>query len=242
MKRKTPQPIKWQKKLENYLQKRNREYTGHDTDPTSPKFHASTIGYCKRQLYLNKTNLSDMNKKGLRIVNIGTSLHYIMEKLIKNDMEDHIESEKPMPETEINGLKFVGTADAVDTKNKVIYDFKTRGGWFKFSPPRKKHVDQLQIYMHGFDYPRGQLVYMSRKDFSMKHYPSISELDEIPSFDLGNALYIQKDKDRVEKLVQKGWEVLEKIRDYGVPETEDELNDIIPKCGCYICQNEVNLL
>lgn len=234
----TPKPINWQKQLENYLKQKNKEYTGHNTNPTNTTFHASSIGYCKRQLYLKKTNLSSIDKKGLRIVNIGSQLHYLMEKVVQNNTPEHIKSEISMPELEINGIKFTGTADAVDQKNGIIYDFKTRGGWYKFNPPSQRHIDQLQIYMNGFDHPRGQLVYMSRKDMSMKHFPSIEDLGTIPTNDLGKALYVQKNREHVKKLSQKAWEVLELIRDYGIPETEKELNDIIPKCGCYICQNE----
>ena len=232
-----PIPIDWQKKLVNHLRKQNNNYEGHDTNPHDNTFHASSVGYCKRQLYLNKCNLSDMDNKGLRIVNIGSLLHFKMEKIVE-EMPDHIKSEKEIPPVEKHGVKLIGTADAVDMEQGVVYDFKTRGGWYKFNPPTKRHLSQLQVYMEGFDIDYGQIVYISRKDFSMNHYPDIDWLGKIPTNSVGNSAYILRDENKLKEITDKCNEVMDLIEEHGVAKDMTELNKIVPRCGCYICNVE----
>ena len=210
--------------IKDKLRKDNNSYTGHDEDPEDNVFHASWMGYCKRQVYLSKTGLKYHDDKTLGIFRAGSRVHSFMEDEVFEELPRHLVFEKPIRPLEIDGVKFVGTADCIDMENGVIYDFKSRGGWYRFNPPTQRHLDQLHIYMKATGIHEAQVVYISKKDFEVRTWP------EDGTFEF--------DEERFQELVEKAKTVMDLIEEHGVAESEDELDDIVEKCDSFICKKE----
>lgn len=157
---------------------------------------------------------------------VGTLVHEFMEEEVSKVLPDHVEMEESIPDIEQGDLTFVGTADAVDHENEVIYDFKTRANWYKFNPPIDRHIDQLQVYMKAFGYDKAKVVYISKSDMEIKTWPE-EEGD-----------FIERDNSRYYQLVAKAYEVYDFIQDKGGINSVEELNEAFKPCDFYFCGDE----
>lgn len=184
-------------------------------------FHASQIGYCKRQCYLSKLGLKDTTD-ALGKFKAGTMIHEFMENEASRYLPDRLEHETAV-ENEIDGIRFVGHADCFDPENGVVYDFKSRSGWYKHNPPTQRHLDQLYIYMAALRAREGRVVYINKSD----------PADQRPYPEAGTFEY---DASRVAELVAKAQEIRDEIIRNGLPASADEVP--FEKCGCWVCDNE----
>lgn len=184
-------------------------------------FHPSQIGYCKRQAYLSKLGLKD-DSDILGMFHTGTLIHEFMENVVGADhLPDHVALEQAV-EHEVDGIKFVGHADCYDPKQGVVYDYKSRGGWYNFDPPTQRHTDQLLVYMDALGARDGRVVYISKKDLEVRPWPE----DGTFAFDA----------ERLAELVTKAKEIRDAIVTNGIATDESEIP--FDKCGCYFCGEE----
>ena len=231
----------------------------HEEDPDSHRelnpeiFHPSYIGCCRRQGFLRKLGLSDPDTKGLGIFQSGTLIHEWFENEVVEFLPDRVDMERTLkPYTVRVGeeeVKIVGQADAVDPKHNAVYDFKSRGGWYHFDDYAQKNLDQLLLYMKGFEDEiggdwKGRLIYVNKKNvFDQKPFPE--NPDEF--FELS------EHQDRFEELMKKAVDIkqasekyvrkTEKVDQYGNPVYELDWDYLLEhgvpfeKCGeCYSCK------
>lgn len=218
--------IDWAGKIAEALHDDNDNHTEHDEDTNDGVFHASWMGYCKRNILTSKQGIEEKDAEDLGRFMTGTLIHEFMEHEVSGFLPDHVEMEDPIPELEQGDLTFVGTADAVDHENEIIYDFKSRANWYKFDPPIQRHLDQLQIYMEAFDYDRAKVVYVSKSDMEVKTWPE--EEGE----------FIERDRSRYYELVAKAFDVYDYIQKNGGIESVEELNEIYKPCDNFFCGGE----
>jgi CRISPR-associated exonuclease Cas4 len=209
--------IDFQSEIQTALEADNDPDSHVEHDPGV--FHASQMGYCLRQAYLSKTGLKDTTDI-LGTFKTGTLIHEWLEAQL-GDRLDHVAFEEPV-ETQVGDLTFLGHADAVDRENNVVYDFKTRGSWYRFNPPVQRHLDQLYVYMHALGFDDAQVVYLSKQDMDVKTWP------EHGTF--------RFDDDRFETLVSKAREIRDALDADGVATTPDDVP--FEPCGCFVCENE----
>lgn len=218
--------IDWEAKIAETLHKDNEDHEEHDEATDDGIFHASWMGYCKRNILLSKQGIEKKTAEDLGRFMTGTLIHEFMEYEVEEFLPDHVEMEDPIPELEQGPLTFVGTADAVDHENEIIYDFKSRGGWYKFEPPIQRHLDQLQIYMQAFGYDRAKVVYINKKNMEVKTWPEES------------GEFIEKDSSRYYELVAKAIDVYEYLQEHGGVESMEELNAYERPCNNFFCGDE----
>jgi len=218
--------INWSQKISEALHADNEDHTEHDEDTFDGVFHASWMGYCKRSILTSKQGIEIKDAEDLGRFMTGTMIHKFMENEVSEFLPGHVEMEDPIPELERGDLTFVGTADAVDHENEIIYDFKSRASWYKFNPPIQRHIDQLQIYMKAFGYDRAKVVYVSKSDMEVKTYPS--EEGE----------FINRDPGRYYELVAKAYQVYDYLQEKGGVESIEHLNDVYKPCDNFFCGGE----
>jgi hypothetical protein len=124
-------------------------------------------------------------------------------------------------------IRFRGRCNLYDPDEDIVYSLKARNGWYKFSPPIERHVDQLHIYMQGLNAERGKLVYVSKNDIEdIREWPT-------PSADPPSIVF---DESRYDGLVAKAKRIRDAVWTNRIAATTDEIP--FPKCDCYFCGEE----
>lgn len=183
-------------------------------------FHPSQISRCRRQATISKLGLDDHDIQTLGYFEIGTVWHSWLEDRLDGAIGG-VTFEKDVTYEE-DGIRFVGRCDVYDAVENTVYDFKTRSGWYKFDPPDESHVNQLTVYMAALGAELGQVVYLSKKDLSVKTYPD----GECFAFD----------RDRMDRLVDKALDIRMTLEENGLPERVADVP--FDPCGCWLCEKE----
>lgn len=161
--------------IRDTLEKNNRsEYANQSQDPY--KFYPSQVGMCKRQMFLSKLDQHYYPHQTQAKFVTGTMIHKWLEENLEPHFEEEgdnqIEMEKWIDFTE-DGLRFKGRADYYNPESGRVVDFKTRGAWYNFEPPKMKHLQQVMTYMRGLDdADKGTLVYLRKRDLDFRTWPS----------------------------------------------------------------------
>lgn len=223
-----------------------RDEESHSVDDPYT-FHPSQMVVCRRQMFNRHLGINHVGKKLKGIFHTGTLLHEWLEEGLdyigqQGIYESHLEREHSI-EYELGevipslgqGIRVTGTADVIDFKNKVVYDYKTQKSIY----PKDYHKDQLQLYMHSLALadpeitPRGGLVYINKCDLTVEERPEDGLLEYDP--------------DRVVEIKEKAEDVRDEIialmerydRSYNaLIDALDEEDIPFEKCGCFFCGKE----
>jgi len=221
------------------------------TERDSGTFHPSQCGMCKRQMYLGKLGLKDMTD-AYGFFHSGTLIHEWLEDALNVGAVAHEMSVETTVEHEGRELVFTGHCDVYDPVESVVYDFKSRGGWHRFSPPKDSHLDQLHVYMKALGVERAQIVYINKKcTTDVRTWPPSQDAEWYESdedeTDYSQQQYIQFDEDRWQSILDRVSDVATTIELHGHdrhPPTDPE--DIpFESCQdagngyCYPCDREV---
>ena len=189
-------------------------------------FHPSQMAKCRRQCYLSKLGLLDQSD-ALGVFQPGTLIHEFLEEHIKPQHRDHY-FEYPVRH-DASGLTIAGRTDCYDPERGIVYDIKTRGGWYRFDPPNDRHLDQVHAYIAALGASKAQIVYVSKKD--------ISEVRPWPAWDDdADSEYIDFDESRFSEMLMRAHDVRTAIQRHGMPTEPEDIP--FEKCDCYACQNE----
>lgn len=187
-------------------------------------FFASHMGFCLRQLYLKKLGLTENSElRG----------QFKVAQLIQDYLEGQLGDHDSQLETKVslqieeNPVRFIGRCNLYSPDEGVVYSLKVRNGWYNFSPPVDRHIDQLHIYMRGAGVDRGKLVYFSKND--------IADIQEWPTSN-GQPPYVEFDPERYKRLVAKANRIRDAVWTDGIATEPQEIP--FEKCGCYFCQEE----
>lgn len=216
----TPEPLAWADHLERLL---CADHDGDSHTETDPRvFHPSQLARCKRQATISKCGLETHDADTLGIFKTGTLIHEWLEAAPTPPGVEHEVSVQTTFEDGDDYVLVTGHADAVDGVHGVVYDFKTRGGWYNFDPPVQRHIDQLQLYMAALGYDAGQVVYVNKKDLGVRTWPD------------GTASGL--DSGRVAALVEKARAIRDALREAGPVESREAVP--FEPCGCWLCEQE----
>jgi hypothetical protein len=178
-------------------------------------------------MFVGKLGLDKLHPKVLGIFQTGTNTHEWIEENFQDEMDG--EFEKPLNTVHESGIEFVGHCDYYDPEEEVVYDFKTRGGFYNLDPtnPKDKYLDQLTVYMYMLGITRAKLVWINKKNMQIVQYPT----QESPQD------YFAYSEKRMDDILQRCNSVRNAIQETGVEiESEDEIP--FDKCGCYQCRME----
>jgi CRISPR/Cas system-associated exonuclease Cas4 (RecB family) len=155
-----------------YLDKHNDREQNH--------FYITDAGRCGRATFFKFKNMprEKIEARMLRLFDHGD---YIQMQILNSLFSLGIvrSSEVQIPPQEL----ISGRADAIITLNNELYvvDFKSMNSMLfrKLVEPKEENVNQIQLYMHYFQIPRGILLYMSKdtselKDFVLQYDPKLS--------------------------------------------------------------------
>ena len=220
----TPDPVDWEAQIGQTIRDTAEQDSHVERDAVT--FHPSQLAKCKRQATLAKLGLKDFGTDTLGTFRAGTLVHEWIQAELADQFPD-CEFERKIVETYTNPvsgeeISVTGHADLWDPEQGIVYDFKTRGGWYNFNPPTERHLDQLTLYMDALDAEAGQIIYINRKNLEIRPWPA----DTTYPFDA----------DRRAKLLQKGREIRDGIREGG--EITSKADVPFEDCGCWLCGQE----
>ena len=191
-------------------------YLDKQEDREQNHFYITDAGKCARAIFFKFKHMP-REKMEARILRLFDHGDYIQMQLLNTLFSLGIvrASEVQIPP---QGL-VSGRADAIITLNNELYvvDFKSMNSMLfrKLQEPKEENVNQIQLYMHYFQIPKGILLYMSKDTSELKDFP------------------IQYNTDLVQNLL-KGLENLDKkIKTNVVPE---QMLDFPRNWQCQYCQ------
>ncbi|MFH1780534.1 MAG: PD-(D/E)XK nuclease family protein [Candidatus Nealsonbacteria bacterium] len=191
-------------------------YLDNQEDREQNHFYITDAGKCARAVFFKFKNMTreKMEARMLRLFDHG---NYIQMQLLNTLFSLGIvrASEVQIPPQAL----ISGRADAIVTLNNELYvvDFKSMNSMIfrKLQEPKEDNINQIQLYMHYFQIPKGILLYMSKDTSELKDFS------------------VQYNVDLVQNLI-KGLEVLDKkIKADIVPE---QLLDYSRNRQCVYCQ------
>ncbi len=199
-------------------------------------FSPSQIGYCKRQMYNRKMNLTVMPRYVQGILHAGTVNHFWLEHNLPSLVEDRqmktevrIKQEFQTSDKYDFNLFISGYADAVDSEGWV-YDHKFTGAtYYVEDEPKEKDKRQVMMYIYGMDdVHAGQLEYIGRTG----------------KFEKGDYIThtVELDISTIKKITQNMAEVAQAVKNR--IHTDKMYENPFDKCDrdggdpCYFCQNE----
>jgi hypothetical protein len=195
-------------------------------------FSPSMTGYCRRQMYNRRFDLTKMERYIQGILHAGTVNHFWLEHHVPELVEDRgvrteVRVKERFPVEEKDFDVFVsGYADVVDSEG-FVYDYKFTGDTsYVEDSPKDKDKRQVMVYLAALgDVHTGRLEYVTRDG----------------TFHPDNAVYhgFEFDQEVFDGILGRMVDVAEKARLAELQGTE-VLNPF-DKCesDCYFCGNEV---
>lgn len=214
--------IDFEAAIQSTLTRLNDEHSHTELDPYT--FHPSQLAKCPRQCYASKLGLLD-HTDNYGTFHTGNEIHAFMEREVGPNLEVDTQREHPV-RLEVDGLTIVGHVDCYEPGEDIVYDYKSRANWYKFSPPIQRHLDQVYLYMRAMRASRGQIVYLSKADLEVRTWPPQSA--GIDTFAFKPA--------RFQDLLGKGKRITATIIDEGYPTSEEEIP--FEKDDCWFCKQE----
>lgn len=179
-------------------------------------FHPSSLGYCRRQIFLSKIGAKDFPQWIRGSMQAGTNLHVWIQSF--NEIQDKclIEHVVNFPINEHIFIK--GSADLVHKKTGYVWDIKSiKTLSFVYKNPKAEHVEQLNAYLMGLGSKEGEILYLQKSDLEVVSHKVVANLELFSGtkkkiIDVYNNL-IRWDKKEIKYCP-------------------------FDKCGCYFCKNE----
>jgi hypothetical protein len=220
----TPDPVDWKTQIGQRIHDTAEQDSHVERDAIT--FHPSQLAKCKRQATLAKFGLKEFEIDTLGTFRAGTIIHeWLQSEMAAQfpgcEFEREIEQTYRNPDSG-EEIRVTGHADLWDPKQGIVYDFKTRGGWYNFNPPTDRHLDQLTLYMDALNAEAGQIVYINRKNLEIRPWPAETTYPH----DVG----------RRTKLVQKARKIRDGIRE--ADEITSKADVPFKDCGCWLCGQE----
>ena len=129
-------------------------------------FHSSSLGYCKRQIFLSKINAKDFAQWIKGSMRAGTNLHNWIQSFQEIKDACLIEQVVKYP---INDKVFIkGSADIVHKQTGYVWDIKSiKTLTFVYGKPKDEHVEQLNSYLFGLGSKEGEILYIQKSDLAV---------------------------------------------------------------------------
>ena len=193
-------------------------YLDKHEDRDQQHFYVTDAGRCARSLFFKfkKAPKKDMEPNILRLFDHGDHMHQLIMKPLLSMRDVHVvASEVNIPPQKI----ISGRADAVisDGKNMYVLDIKSTNSMLfdKMTEPKEENVDQIQMYLHYLEIPKGILLYVNKNTLVLKEY------------------VVNYDKKRVTGLLKHLEETKKKIDSDIVP---DRISSYPDNWQCRYCQ------
>jgi hypothetical protein len=204
--------------IQDLIKKRILDRTESEKRAKEPLgfFHPSSLGKCRRQIFLTKLSAKELPEFVLGAMMSGTILHHWIQSF--SELKDNFLIEHPVKFPLSEEIYVTGSADIVDKKTGYVLDIKSiKSLAFVYKEPMAEHVEQLNSYLIGMGSKKGELLYIQKSDLA-----TVSHVIDV-NFELYQSTR-KKVLDVYEQLLL--WDA-KKIK-------------YCPfnKCECYYCKNE----
>lgn len=140
-------------------------------------YYPSEIGMCLRRQFYSYLNPKKVDESTLRIFALGNNLHlFITEALKSSERFGYVIEEKPIKinysDSEATFSVYGRIDDFIITKDgkKILIEVKSASDVNSVSEPQEKHLMQLNLYMKYESPDLGFLVYVDKKNMSIKQF------------------------------------------------------------------------
>lgn len=195
------------------------------------QFSPSMTGYCKRQMYNRRFDLTVMDRYVKGILHAGTVNHFWLEHNIPELVEDRavqtevrVKTRIPLENKDFD-MFVSGYADVVDSEG-YVYDHKFTGdSSYSASEPKDKDKRQVMVYLYALeDVHTGQLEYVTRDG----NFGKTDDNVVVHNFEWDQELF-----DDIKSNMAAVAEASRKAERNGT-----EFENPFEKCGCYFCDSE----
>lgn len=183
-------------------------------------YHASSVGFCERQIFLTKLHAKMFGLKEKSEMTVGSCIHYFVQGI--KTVKDLFDIEVPIKyQIEGSPVFIVGKADLVLKEFPYVIDIKSsKSLMYLQNSPMSHQVPQLLVYMKCLGADEGELLYIEKATFIMLQHK------------------IKFNQELFDQTCKKVVRVYEAIKKW---ENDGAFNKKIPflPCGCYFCRNEI---
>lgn len=148
-------------------------YLDRQKDREQDHFYITDAGRCPRAIFFKFKNAprADIDANILRMFDHGDYIHQLIMKSLFSTRDIHVvASEVNIPPQEI----ISGRADAILSDGKTMYvlDIKSMNSMaFRgLEGPKDENVNQIQLYLHYFNVPKGILLYVNKDNQQLKEF------------------------------------------------------------------------
>jgi len=148
-------------------------YLDRQRDKAQTSFYVSEAGKCPRAVFFKFKNAprKDLEANVLRLFDHGDHMHQLIMKPIISSLDLHVVcSEVDMPPQQL----VRGRADAIisDGKDLYVLDIKSMNSMIfrNLAKPKEENIDQIQLYLHYFQIPKGILLYVDKDKLALKEF------------------------------------------------------------------------
>jgi CRISPR/Cas system-associated exonuclease Cas4 (RecB family) len=136
-------------------------------------FYLSEAGKCGRSIFFKfkKAPAKEKEAHFLRLFEHGEHMHQLIMNALVSTRDIHVvASEVDIPPQQL----VRGRADAIlsDKKQLYVLDIKSMNSMVFRSmlEAKPENIDQLQLYLHYFEIPKGILLYVNKDNLDLKEY------------------------------------------------------------------------
>lgn len=158
-------------------------YLDREHDRDQDHFYITDAGKCARSIFFKfkKAPRKELEARVLRMFDHGNHIHQLIMNALSAVRKIHlVAAEINIPPQEI----ISGRADAILSLDNELYilDIKSINSMIfgKLKAPKEDHTNQLQLYLHFFNIPKGIILYVSKdtqdlKEFLVSYDAKVSE-------------------------------------------------------------------
>lgn len=185
-------------------------------DEALERFHPSSLGYCRRQIFLSKIHAKQFAEWIKGSMQAGTNLHNWIQAFPEIRKTCFIEKTVKFP---LNDKVYIkGSADIVHMKSGHVWDIKSiKTLSYVYRSAKREHVEQLNAYLIGLGSKEGEILYVQKNDLECISH------------------HVDTDVDMFERTKKKVLDVYEQLLLWHAKKIRYCPFD---KCSCYFCKNE----
>ena len=203
-------------------------------EPDAYTFHPSQLSdECPWLTIASKLKLETIRPEYCGAAAVGTEIHEFFETVVSKELPDRVKFEHPV-NYRAGDVVVTGHVDVWDPQENVVYDFKTKDSLEDANPPYDSHLIQTALYAHGLGATHAAIIYVSRSNLSLTHWPNITGYREDSPV---GSQFVEVQPERVMAGLRTAHEAKSLLDEHGFPEAPEDMpidRCNYPRCWCEI--------
>lgn len=195
-------------------------------EPDSHTFHPSQLSdSCPWLALASKLKLEKIRPEYCGAAAVGTRIHEFFEESVSRELPDRVKFEHPVT-YQAGDVSITGHVDVWDPEQETVYDFKTKDTLSDANPPYESHLIQTALYAYGLGATHAAIIYVSRADLEIQHWPNASGYREDSPV---GSRFVDIKPERVMAGLRVAHEAKSLIHEHGYPANPSDIP--VDKCG-----------